>query len=350
MRRVAVLAAVLMLVAASALLYAYQELRERYSGFDDEIYVQIERGARSRDIARLLAARGAVRHEWVFLLARVLRPNAVLQAGEYRFSGPASVWEIQNRLIRGDVFYHPITVPEGSNVFATAKIIASLDWVSGREAIAAVESPSLVAAMDPAAKNLEGYLFPSTYHVTRGTPAAEICRMMTDQFRKTWAGLRTDADLRRTVTLASLIEKETGRPDERDLVASVFHNRLRRGMRLESDPTTIYAAILENRYDGVIHSYDLESANPYNTYQHAGLPPGPIASPGAAALRAALQPAETSYLFFVARPDGSGGHAFSESLAAHNRAVAEYRRGTREAERQENARRVSEPEAAGTRN
>jgi UPF0755 protein len=211
-RSVAISLAALLLALAGGAFYAYHQLHEPYAGFTGEIYVQIEKGARSRDIARLLTTRGAVHREWVFMLARTLRPKVVLQAGEYRFREPASVWEVQDRLIRGDIFYHAVTIPEGINIFSTARIIARLDWIAEEDVLGIVQSPSLMADLDPAAKSLEGYLFPSTYYIVRGTTAEQICRMMTDQFRKTWNSLKPDADLRETVTLASLVEKETGLP------------------------------------------------------------------------------------------------------------------------------------------
>jgi len=156
--------------------------------------------------------------------------------------------------------------------------------------------------------------------------------MMTGLFRKKWQEIAPPANttpVNDTVTLASLVEKETAVPDERPMVASVYANRLRIGMALDCDPTTIYAALLDQRYRGVIHKSDLASANSYNTYQHTGLPPGPIANPGIASLKAALAPASSDYLYFVARPDGSGGHHFSTTIGEHDRAVAEYRRGQR---------------------
>ena len=177
-----------------------------------------------------------------------------------------------------------------------------------------------------AAQNLEGFLFPSTYRVTHFTTPAALCQMMTAQFHKEWTKLMPDpaADMVKTVTLASLIEKETGVAEERAKVASVFQNRLKIGMALDCDPTVIYAALLDDRYRGVIRRSDLDNVNPYNTYRHAGLPPRPIANPGASSLAAALHPAQTDYLYFVAKPDG-GGHVFTSNLAAHNKAVGNYR-------------------------
>src|SRR5262249_44548153 len=149
--------------------------------------------------------------------------------------------------------------------------------------------------------------------------------ILTQRFRSEWAQIDASVDVHETVTLASLIEKEAAVPADRPLIASVFHNRLKLGMKLDCDPSTIYAALLEGRYRGKIYQSDLASRSLYNTYQHTGLPPGPIASPGAASLRAALAPSETDYLYFVARPDGSGAHQFSKTLAAHSKAATRYR-------------------------
>ncbi len=189
--------------------------------------------------------------------------------------------------------------------------------------------PALIRDLAPGAPTLEGYLFPSTYRITRATTVQQLCVMMTGQFRKHWRAFQPrGATANNTVTLASLVEKETAVPEERPIVASVYENRLRKGMALDCDPTTIYAALLEERYRGAIYRSDLNSNNAYNTYQHAGLPPGPIANPGIESLKAALAPAETDYLYFVAKPDGSGGHQFSTTMEQHNVAVQKYRRAT----------------------
>jgi UPF0755 protein len=159
----------------------------------------------------------------------------------------------------------------------------------------------------------------------RTTTPAQLCLAMTRKFRAVWKNIGSDADIHQTVTLASLVEREARVAGDRPLVASVFKNRLAQGMKLDCDPTTVYAALLEGRYRGAIHRSDLDSLNPYNTYQHPGLPPGPIANPGLSSLKAAIAPAETKYLYFVAKPDGSGGHTFSESLAKHAAAAELYR-------------------------
>ncbi len=176
----------------------------------------------------------------------------------------------------------------------------------------------------PEAESLEGYLFPATYRLTHKTTARELCRMMVDQFRKQWKALGGQAAPHATVTLASLVEEETGLAEERPIVAGVFTNRLRKGMTLACDPTVVYAALLLGKYRGTIYKSDLERKSPYNTYLNPGLPPGPITNPGKASIDAAMHPAETDALYFVARADGPG-HVFSSTGAAHARAVQSYR-------------------------
>jgi UPF0755 protein len=335
-------AALVLLVAVGFGAAAHREIHRPYQGFDSETFVQIAPGTPSEEIARLLTSRGVIRHPWLFYAIRVFEPRRILHAGEYRFAEAASARRVFERLARGDVFFHRVTIPEGANMFEVAGRFARLDWLREDDILQVVRSPGLIADLDPAATSLEGYLFPSTYLVTRGASARDVCRMMTDEFRRVWRGLAGTADVRETVTLASLVEKETAVPAERPQVAGVYRNRLERGMRLECDPTVIYAALLEGKHDGVIHRSDLARPHPYNTYRRAGLPPGPIANPGRAAIEAVLRPADTDYLFFVARPDGSGTHKFSETITRHNRAVREYRRGVQQAKRQSVATRVSE--------
>lgn len=308
-------------------LAAIHSLSWKYAGFRDETFVDIPRGAGTPLMARMLKQAGVIRWRWQFWLARALKPRARLQAGEYRFREPASVWEVFRRLERGDVFYYELRVPEGSNIFDIAAAVEAMDLMPAEEFLQAARDPTLIRDLAPAAPSLEGYLFPDTYRLSRHVTAIEICRRMTERFRQVWASLERPDDVHRTVTLASLIEKETARDEERPLIASVFLNRLRLGMPLQCDPTAIYAALLEDRYRGTLYRSDLESRQRYNTYQHAGLPPGPIANPGLASLKAALEPAQSDYIYFVALPDGSGAHRFSKELAAHERAVARYRRG-----------------------
>lgn len=300
-----------------------------FQGFGNETFVDIQHGMSTRRIARELARSGVVRSEWRFLLVRLLHPEATLQAGEYRFHSAESPWKVFDTIRRGQIFYEEFTVPEGSNIFDIAGLLRDSDAVSADEFLKAAANPQMIRDLDPLAPSLEGYLFPSTYRVTHKSSAAQLCRTMTDEFRKQWSslgGASAGNDLHRAVTLASLVEKETAVPSERPLVAAVFLNRLEKGIPLQCDPTTVYAALLENRYFGVIHKSDLANRNPYNTYTHSGLPPGPITNPGAASLRAVLMPAKTSFLYFVAKADGSGSHQFSSTLGEHEKAVALYRK------------------------
>ena len=307
-------------------LVGYLSLRPYGGG---QTFVEIERGMSSRDIAQLLAAEGVVRSPWIFMGIRALHPKASLEAGEYRFDSPETPWAVFNKIRRGEVFYEEFTVPEGSNIFDIAALLERGDTVNAGAFLKAAADPASIRDLDPQAPDLEGYLFPSTYRVTHRTTAGQLCHVMTAEFRRQWnalGGRAHSTDVHRIVTLASLIEKETAVSGERPLVAAVFLNRLQLNMPLQCDPTTVYAALLENRYRGAIHKSDLASENPYNTYAHAGLPPGPIANPGASSLKGALEPANVDYLYFVAKGDGSGSHHFSSTLLEHEKAVLAYRK------------------------
>ena len=306
----------------------YYSLAQPYKGFVNDVILDFPKGTSTSDMASELENAGVIRSSWQFLLARAFRSSARLQAGEYRFANPASIWTVFDRIARGDVFFYELTVPEGSNIFDIAQNVNQLGFLKGADFLKVARDPAPIRDLAPTAPTLEGYLFPSTYRVTRNSTVLQLCHMMTDLFRKKWNELQAGntVAVNEVVTLASLIEKETAVADERPVVASVYKNRLRLGMALDCDPTTIYAALLEDRYRGVIHKSDLASVNQYNTYRHAGLPPGPIASPGLSSLKAALGPANTEYLYFVAKPDGSGGHHFSTSISEHDKAVMDYRR------------------------
>ncbi|MBI4442450.1 MAG: endolytic transglycosylase MltG [Acidobacteria bacterium] len=298
------------------------------------VQVEIARGTSARAIARQLQDIGAIRSHRTFLLLCLLRTGDTLKAGEYHFDYPSSAWQVLQKLVRGDIFYHVLTVPEGYNRFEVADLVASKGLATKDDFLKATEDATRIDDLHPAASDLEGYLFPDTYHIASKTGAGEIVQAMVNRFRQVYTGLAQDGNERsihEVVTLASLVEKETPVPEERRLVAAVFYNRLRRNMALQCDPTVVYAAILEGRfakmrYDGKIRQSMLNSSSPYNTYAHRGLPPGPIANPGEASLRAALRPAPADFLYFVA--DSNGGHAFSRTLAEHNRAVSSYRRGS----------------------
>jgi UPF0755 protein len=291
--------------------------------------VDLPAGSTVRSIADRLAASGVVVDPLTFrIAARLSGEERRLQAGEYRFAEPARPGEIVARLVAGDVFVRPLTFPEG----LTIREMAALFEANGRGAAAdferAARNVSLVAEVDPDARSLEGYLFPDTYTLGRHDDAQTVIESMTRSFLSTFnSDLRAEAaaaslSVRQVVTLASLVEKETAVAGERPIVAAVYRNRLRVGMPLQCDPTVIYAMMLAGRWNGNIRRSDLDINSPYNTYRYAGLPPGPIASPGRASLEAALRPADVDYLYFVSRNDGT--HVFSRTLAEHNRAVAQY--------------------------
>jgi UPF0755 protein len=308
--------------------YVLYRLNQPFSAFTEPVFLEFPHGTSTSQMASTLAAKGIVQDSWLFLAARVVRRGSNLQAGEYRFEKPASALDVYNRIARGDIYYMELLIPEGFNMFDIAAAVEKLGTMKASAFLTAARNPALIRDLDPKAESLEGYLFPNKYRVYRHTTAQQICRQMTSEFRTRWQSLNPKADLHKTVTLASLVEREARLPEERPKVSSVFHNRLRQGIKLDCDPTTVYAALLQDRYRGVIHRSDLDNQSPYNTYQHPGLPPGPIANPGLRSLRATLEPADTPYLFFVAKADGSGGHNFSETLKQHEAAVAQYHRAT----------------------
>ncbi len=325
MRRIVIVLFILGLLGAAVVMGS---LFVPYRGFQNQVFLDFEKGTSTRAMASQLESSGVVRYGWQFLLVRVVRMSSKLQAGEYRFDRAASAYDVFGRILRGDVFYYEVAVPEGSNQFDIAGIVEGTGLIKREDFLKAAGNAKDIHDLDPMAATQEGYLFPSTYRITRKTTALQLTRLMTEQFRKEWKLIGGGkSKVHAAVTLASLVEKETGASGERPIVASVFMNRLRLGMKLDCDPTTIYAALLEGRYRGAIHRSDLDSPNEYNTYQHAGLPPGPIANPGVASLKAALQPAETEYLYFVAKPGGAGSHNFAANNADHKRNVELYRRG-----------------------
>lgn len=321
--------ALAVLVAAIGGAWLVSRLHRPYEGFSQPVFLEFARGTSTRTMARELADKGVIQSPWLFLAARAFERGRNLQAGEYKFDKPASPLTVYERIARGDIYYMELLIPEGFNMFDIAEAVAKLGTMSAQTFLDAAHDPAVIRDLDPRAPSLEGYLFPNKYRVYRHTTAQQICRMMTDEFRARWNALGTRANVHDTVTLASMVEREARRPEERPMVASVFSNRLALGMRLDCDPTTIYAALLDHRYRGTIYRSDLENTSPWNTYQHAGLPPGPIANPGMSSIQAALAPAQTHYLYFVAKADGSGGHNFSESLLQHEAAVARYQRALR---------------------
>lgn len=307
--------------------YAIVRLNQPYRGFSEPVFVEVPYGTATASIGSMLAGAGVIGSRWDFWLARLMEHGRKPQAGEYRFEKAATPLEIFERLARGDIFYYQLVIPEGKNMFDIGALAEGLGIFPAAEFVKAAHNPALIRDLDPHAPTLEGYLFPSTYRLKRHSTPEQLCRMMTARFRDVWRSLPSSATPHDTVTMASLVEKEGKLAAERPLIAAVFENRLKIGMKLDCDPTTIYAALLDGRYKGVIHRSDLDSDNAYNTYRHKGLPPGPIANPGLPSLQAVLQPADSEALYFVLRPDGSGGHEFTSTIAAHQAATARYRRG-----------------------
>jgi UPF0755 protein len=293
------------------------------------VIVEIPRGATSRDMARMLEEKGVIRSATHFMIARAWRSKEILQAGEYQFVQPATVWEAYDKLVAGEVLLYPVTVPEGLTRFEIAELVALARFGTKEEFLALTADPAPIRDLFPEAKSLEGCLFPETYNFPRGTEPKAVVDAMLRAFRAAFENARKGATVSlspyQALTLASLVEKETGVDTERVLVSSVYHNRLRLGMLLQCDPTIIYGLLLEGRYRGRIYESDILAPHSYNTYVHPGLPPGPIASPGILSIEAAYRPAQTDYLYFVAEAEGKPSHIFSKNLRAHNQAVAQYR-------------------------
>jgi UPF0755 protein len=301
-------------------------------GPSTETFVEVEPGSSTTRIAGQLQTDGVVRSHYAFDLLRLWK-RGTLRAGEYRFDHPASAIEVYARIARGDVFTRTVTIPEGSNLFDIGARIEQAGLGPRAEFLAAAaQQTGLVADLDPHAASLEGYLFPDTYHLPRKSTPTQICTTMVRRFRREAAQIGLAANFHKVVTMASLVERESAIDTERPLVASVFENRLSAGMPLMTDPAVIYGLQLDGRWRGTIYQSDLARDTPYNTYLHKGLPPGPIANPGARALRAAMEPARTDYLYFVAAGADPQGHSlFSHSLEEQNHNVAGYRSAVKKA-------------------
>lgn len=297
-----------------------------------ETFVDIPMGSSTARIGQQLEAAGVVRSRYLFDLMRWWQ-RGTLKAGEYRFDHAARVNEVYARIARGDVYTIAVTVPEGSSVFDIAARLEQAGFGPRQDfLLAQARETDLIADLDPGAKSLEGYLFPDTYLFPRKATPTVILASMVRRFRTQAAQLGLKSDFHRIVTLASLVERETAVEGERPLVASVFDNRLARQMPLETDPSVIYGLELADRWRGEIYASDLKFDTPYNTYLHAGLPPGPVANPGARSLRAAMQPARTNYLYFVAAGiDAQGKSLFASTLEEHQRNVAGYRHAVKRA-------------------
>jgi len=334
LRKVLLVVGILVALGAIGAVMAVNELTERlespYQSYSaPEVLVEIKPGNSTQTIARGLATAGVVRDDWTFRLAiwRSGRDRA-LQAGEYHFDRPLSAMQVVHKIATGQVYLRSITFPEGLIISEMAQIFEAEGFGTVDEFLAAAGRVELIAELDSQATNLEGYLFPETYSLPQDATANDLVEAMVTQFRQVFSVIMREAtsdrklSVREIVTLASLIQKETGNSDEHGLVSAVYNNRLRIGMPLQCDPTVIYALQLAGLYDGNLNRRSLDFDSPYNTYRYKGLPPGPIASAGRAVLDAAVRPADVSYLYFVSRNDGS--HAFANTLREHNRNVREY--------------------------
>lgn len=287
--------------------------------------VMLRPGWSSRHIANELRTQGVIRSANAFLLLHYLGKRHTLKAGEYKFENPESALQVHRRLARGDVYVHTLVIPEGFNLFDIGSAIEQSGLGSRSDFLRLTQQEAaLVRDIDPQATSLEGYLFPDTYGFTRTQSLQDIIATMVKRFKQEALAIGLNGDVHRMVTLASIIERETAASEERPLVASVYLNRLQRGMALAADPTVIYAALLAGHYDGTIYQSTLQVDSAYNTYRHAGLPPGPIANPGRASLLAAMHPAQSPYLYFVS--NGNGHHRFANTFDEHSRNVAMYRR------------------------
>jgi UPF0755 protein len=331
---VRVLAEILVVLALAALLggagWLAWESRAPAGAGSGFVLFEVEKGQSVRSVAGALKARGLIRKSAPLLVwYRVLHHSRSIKAGEYALPAGRDTREILETLIRGKIYLHPVTVAEGLTAAETFDVFLAASFGTPEAFAAAFTDTTEIALIDPKAENLEGYLFPETYRLPKGASAPDILAGMVSQFKDVFGPAERaraeEAGMtpRQAVILASLIEKETSLAREKPLVSAVFHNRLRVGMKLECDPTVIYALKTAGTFSRTLTKKDLKFDSPYNTYLYAGLPPGPICNPGAGSIRASIRPAEVDYLFFVANREG--GHVFSRTLKEHLAAVRAYR-------------------------
>ena len=333
MKILAALILLVVLVAGIAAGYVWYSIEKPYGTFPaDGLYVDIPHGASSRAVAHILKKAGVIRNSFAFEFYARRHPKRTLEAGEYLFDHPLAGKEVFWKVANGQVFEQPFTVREGETIFDIARDLEAAKYMSADDFLTAAQDSSQIKDLFPDARTLEGFLFPATYNLPKHAPPQEITGMMVRKFREALANVLPNEDpateppvsIGSVVTLASLVERETPKPDERPLVAGVFANRLAKNIPLQCDPTVIYALQMDDEYNGTLTLRDLRLNSPYNTYRNRGLPPGPIGNPGEVALRAALHPAQTDYLYFVANTQG--GHFFAPTLAEHNTNVAKYHR------------------------
>jgi len=290
-----------------------------------QTFVMLRTGYGTKRIAHELKNAGVIRSADAFIFWHYLHRQRSLKAGEYLFDKTADARTIHDRLVRGDIYVHTVVIPEGFNMFDIAQAIEDAGLGKAADFLQVAKSDtSLISDIAPEAKTLEGFLFPNTYEFTRTMSMHDMAAAMVKQFRQVATQVGLTTDVQQTVTMASIIEKETSVPEERPLVASVYYNRLSKKIALQADPSIIYGELLTGTYTGALHHQDVQTDTPYNTYRHPGLPPGPIANPGKTSLEAALHPATSDYYYFVS--NGNGHHNFARSLEEHNKNVAKFRK------------------------
>lgn len=336
-----VLVAILVISASGVFFWGYQQLHTPYNHDAQNDLITIEPGTGKRAIIDSLAKKGVISSPWPALVYLSLKPQeGKLQAGDYIFSSPITPLEVLSKLKQGLVVTQQLTIPEGYDKYDLVEAMVKAQ-IDSREAIEkAIEDISLISDIDPKARSLEGYLFPDTYTYTRQQKAPQIIQAMVKRFRQALTPERQKKiqdlglSLNEALTMASLVEKEARVDEERVLVAGVFYNRLKKGMRLDCDPTFIYAAKLAKDWDNQVNNpVHRKRESVYNTYYITGLPAGPIASPGLKSIDAALSPAQVDYLYFVATGT-DGRHNFSRTESEHLAAVAEYRRNRKQQQNQ----------------
>ena len=334
-KRIFALLFLLVIIAVAAVVYvAWYAVNAPYRAYSEQrVFVSIPPGMSLDSATRTLANRGIVRHP--LLLKGIFyyqRTQSQLKAGDYVFDRPMTPFEVYAKLLRGEQQYRVLTIPEGISTFDLGAIFEK-EGLPKADFEKALKSTSVLAELkkiEPSLTSSEGFLFPETYYLSKKDNAERVVIVMLQEFKKRFSpefnkrAAQLGMNVVQVVTLASLIEKETGQESERPLIGGVFHNRLKKGMLLQCDPTVIYALRVENKYKGTITYADLKKESLYNTYVTPGLPPGPIANPGEESIRAALYPESTDKLYFVSKNDGT--HHFSATLAEHNRAVQQYQR------------------------
>jgi UPF0755 protein len=334
-KALAIIVLLVLLAAGAVAGYLWYSIEKPFGTIPPEgVFVQIPHGASGRAAAHLLENNGVIRSAIAFEIYSRRHPKRTLVAGEYFFDHLLSGKEVFWKLANGEIYQQPFTVREGETMFDIARKLEAARIMMADEFLKAASDPVLISDLAPQAATLEGFLFPATYELSRDPAASDLTRIMVRKFRDTIKQIDPQGpapgvparfhSLLSMVTLASLVERETPKPDERPVVAGVYENRLKKGMLLQCDPTVIYALEQNDSYSGTLTLKDLHINSPYNTYVHAGLPPGPIGNPGEASLRAALNPEPTDYLYFVANTQG--GHFFAATLAEHNKNVAKYHR------------------------